>query len=261
MRNSAKSGPRIGATVVLLVGFATVARAGTLYTQPPAGNGLAAASQTFPPTDFLVPGAGDTLAFDDFNVTSPGWHVTGVTVFGLEQADPTQNQGVFFQIQSTSLPNFDDKTDPIYSGREDANINSPTYGNLNFTGLNITLNPGTYWITAWVLRPVAGGNWLWDYAEFGAPIGSEFLIQNPGGEYPGNTLGLTDLVRGSTFFGTSPSDLAFTIEGGLVPEPSSIVLLGVGGLSVWVFAWRRGKALHVTPAIHRRVTWGNPPRG
>ncbi len=225
----------IAAMVVLASWSATAARAGVLYDQPYVGSPYATVSQIFPPTDFP---AGSTLSFDDFNVTSPGWIIQGVTAYGLEQANPALNQGVFFQIQSTSLPSFSDTTDPIYSGTEDAN------GNLNFTGLNIVLSPGTYWLTAWVVRPVAGGNWLWDYTNDGMPVGSEFLIQNPGGQYPGNSLGLTDLVPGSTYYGTPPSDLAFTIYGGSVPEPSSVVLLGIGALGVGGFAWRRGKRLH-----------------
>jgi hypothetical protein len=220
MKSSALKFQLITAIVVYSSVSATTARAGTLFSQPYAGSPFAAVSQIFPQDDFP---AGSTLSFDDFNVTTPGWIIQGVTAYGLEQADPTLNRGVFLQIQSTSLPSFFDTTDPIYKGTEDAS------GNLNFTGLNIVLGPGTYWLTAWVERPVAGGNWLWNYTDDGNPNGSEFMIENPGGQYPGNLFGYTTLETGSTFFLTPPSDLALTITGGLVPEPSSLVLLAIGG--------------------------------
>jgi hypothetical protein len=238
MNRTLIKGPLIAAAVVLISGYVTTARADILYSQPYNGSPFAAFSQTLP--DFP---AGNTLSFDDFVVTQPGWVVQGVSVSGLEQADPTLNQGVFFQFQSTSLPNFGDTTDPIHPGTEDSNMASPTFGSLFFSGFNIVLNPGTYWITAWVVRPVAGGNWLWNFTDDGSPIGSEFLIQNPGGQLPGNTLGITALVGGSTFFGTEPSDLAFTITGVLAPEPSSIVLLGLGVLCLCGYCSRRAKRL------------------
>jgi len=240
MKPNAIKGPLIAAMVVLISWSATAAGAGILYNQPYDGNGFATVSQIFPPGDFT---AGSTLSFDDFNVTSPGWNVQGVTVYGLEQADPTQNQGIFLQIQSTSLPSFSPTTGPVYSGSEDMNPSSPTYGDLFFTGLNVSLTPGTYWLTAWVVRPVAGGNWLWYFTDYGNPNGSEFLIQNPGGAFPANP-GFTTLVGGSDFFGTAPSDLAFTITGSLVPEPSSVVLLGIGALCLGACAWRRRTLLH-----------------
>ena len=71
----------------------------------------------------------------------------------------------------------------------------------------------------------------------GAPIGSEFYIQNPGG---GLIPGATSAVAGSTVLGIPPSDLAFTIYGQAVPEPSSLVLFAIGGLGLAIYArWSR----------------------
>ncbi len=132
-------------TLAAVAGLLTVpatAQAGVLYSQPYDGTSPGAPSQVFPDfTNF------STQSFDDVTVTGAGWLVQAVTIYGQEQGDPTQNIAVNLQFQSTSLPSFGNMTAPIYTGTEDSS------GNLNFTGLNINLAPGTYWITAWVVRP------------------------------------------------------------------------------------------------------------
>ena len=111
--------------------------------------------------------------------------------------------------------------------------------------MSIFLAPGTYWIDGWVDRPeLTGGQWFWDMTDAGNPIGSEFYIQNPGGgllmDANGNPLA-TNPTPGSQVFGTLPSDLAFTIYGQAVPEPSSVVILAIGVLGLaGVVAGRRG---------------------
>jgi hypothetical protein len=216
------------AAVAGLMTAPATAGAGILYSQPYDGTSPGAPSQVFP--DFP---SYSTQAFDDVTVTGNGWLVQGATIYGQEQGDPTRNISVNLQFQSTSLPNFGDTTDPIYTGTED------TSGNLNFTGLNIMLSPGTYWITAWVVRPElpTGGQWFWSMTDYGNPIGSEFYIQNPGG---GLIPGATTAVPGSTVLGTPPSDLAFTIYGQSVPEPSGVVLLASGALGLAGVVRRRG---------------------
>jgi PEP-CTERM motif len=76
----------------------------------------------------------------------------------------------------------------------------------------------------------------------GNPIGSEFYIQNPGGgllqDANGNPLA-TNPTPGSQVFGTPPSDLAFTLFGQAVPEPSSVVLLAIGAIGLGGVAGRR----------------------
>ena len=229
MKHSAINRPLAAAIVGLMTLAVPSAQAGALYSQPYDGTSPGAPSQMFP--DFT---AFSTLAFDDFTI-APGttWVVSGVTVFGQEQGDPTQNIGVFLQFQMTALPNFNDATAPIYSGSED------TSANLNFTGQNITLGPGTYWITAWVQRPElsTGGQWFWSETNSGNPIGNEFYIQNPGGGLLGGLA--VDATPGSVVYGQPPADLAFTIFGQAVPEPSSIVLLGAGAGGLLVFRRRR----------------------
>lgn len=197
-----------------IFGFALAAqaRADILDDQPYDGTSPGAVSQIFPDNPTF-----SSKSFDDVVVGGLGWKVDSVTIYGMEQGDPTQNLSV--NLQFASSPNFFD-TATIYSGTEVTN------GNLIFTNLNASLAPGTYWITAWVDRPLlpTGGQWFWDET---TPVrGSEYDFHNPG-----NGFGYgSSAVPGSTISGT-PNDLAFQINGlKIVPEPTSLALLAIGAL-------------------------------
>jgi hypothetical protein len=226
---SFKAAPRFAALTVLL-GCWSGARAGTLYSQPYNGFSPGVPSQVF--TDASPPYSNwSTKAFDDFVVTGDGWLVQGAKIYGQEQGDPSQNVSINLQFQSTALPSFGNNNGIILGGTEDAS------GNLNFSDLSVFLAPGTYWISSWVVRPELpiGGQWFWYTTDPGNPIGSESSIQNPGGAL---ILGATDAVPASTVLGTLPSDLAFTLYGVAVPEPSSLVLLAMGIGTVMFPVWR-----------------------
>ena len=230
MRRDFIKAPRVVVALAALLSFVAPTRAGTLYSQPYDGVSPGVPSQIF--TDTSPPYSNwSTKAFDDFTVTGNGWFVQGATVYGQEQGDRTQNVAVSLQFQSTTMPSFGD-TSGIISGTEDSS------GNLNFSGPNVFLAPGTYWISAWVVRPElpTGGQWFWSMTDVGNPVGSEFLIQNPGGALLPNA---TSLTPGSQVFGTLPSDLAFTLYGVAVPEPSSLVMLAIGSAGLLIVARRR----------------------
>jgi hypothetical protein len=231
MKSNSIIGPLIALAIAACLGRPVTLHAGDiLYTQPYDGSSPGVPAQMFTDTSPNY-SSWSTEAFDDFTVTGRGWFVSGATFYGQDQGDPRQN--VSINMQFLTAPGF--ATSGISGGVEQA-------GNLNFNSLNIFLAPGTYWITGWVDRPeLTGGQWFWDITNLGKPIGSEFFIQNPGGgllfDANGNALA-EQPTAGNQVFGTPPSDLAFTLFGVVVPEPSSVVLLAIGSMALAFGAWR-----------------------
>jgi hypothetical protein len=167
-------------------------------------------------------------AYDDF-VISNKYYLTTFRAFSYGGGDPTLNVAVTAQIRAKP-----DYADPIL-----ASATGTESGNdlvFNFGGQ--TLDPGTYWITAFVSRPIGGGGgqWFWQYHEpmAGQPVnGSQAKYQNV-------PTGKTENIADYT-------DLAFRLEGSLtpVPAPPAIVLAGIGLAGV---AARRLRRSAVTTA-------------
>ena len=208
----------IGA-VALFAALTSKAEANTLWDQSNnLGTGVVA--QEFP--DF--PNF-SSYEFDDFVVDAPGWIVTRVTIFGQEgtSSNPALTQRLELRIldaPSASANVIQSVTINLTAGHP-PNLTFDNGGNPLFT-----LDPGTYWISAWVVRPFGGGGgqWFWRRNNTGGPLnGSEHFFHNPGG---GFNFG-TNPIPGRNVFGT-PADLGFTIEGVLVPEPASMLALGAG---------------------------------
>jgi hypothetical protein len=242
MRHNNSKRTIITLAVALLAGWAAPrARAGVLYIQPYDGMSPGFNSQVY--TDgYGGPFSYSTQAFDDVTVpTGQVWNITQVTILGQEQGNASANVSVNLQFQNAP-PKFGSSA-KTYTGTEivgPPDSSGFNTGNLVFT-TPITLTPGTYWITGWVVRPEAlplnapGGQWFWYETNMNNPIGSEFYYQNPGGGYfVYDGLGVapgTQLQPGSNYNGYT-ADLAFEIDGFVTPEPSSWCLFGLGGFGL-----------------------------
>jgi hypothetical protein len=234
MRRNAIDSPIIATAIAALLISSPTARAGSvstvLYSQPYDGVSAAVPSQIFTDTSPNY-SSWNTQAFDDFTVTGSGWLVTDATFYGQDQGNRSKDVSV--NMQFLTAPGF--TTGGISGGTEDAN------GNLNFTNLSIYLAPGTYWIDALVVRPeLPSGQWFWDTTNLGSPSASPFEIQNPGGALLQDPMAMSNPEPESQVYGnTVPANLAFTLFGQVVPEPSSIVLLATGGVALALFSLAR----------------------
>jgi hypothetical protein len=195
----------------------TIARAEVIVDQPYDGTSGAYVAQSFPDfPDF------STYEFDDFS-TSADYYVDTLTVPGVESGDRDENVGVIGEIW-TGLPDKGGALVMSGSGSEGDD------GGLVIDFAGQTLVAGDYWITAYVDRPFAedndgdgsiGGQWFWFSTQ---PVnGSEEYFYNPGGGFGVGT----ESIPGSELFGVA-ADMAFTLEGRLVPEPSTFALLALG---------------------------------
>lgn len=158
----------------------------------------------------------DSYPSDDFVVSDPAWFITRVFAPGIEVGDSRANLSVNMLVGPT--PNFFDAT-LFAHGTQDGE-------DLVFTP-NKTLAQGSYWLFTYVVRSFGRGGQR--FQKTTTPVrGSEGYFHNPGGGYG---LG-TDPVPLAVIFGR-PQDLAFRIEGEIVPEPASITALILGGIAIW----------------------------
>ena len=216
--------PKANLSLAILAGLglaaAHPANAQVLYAQPYDGTSYSIVSQVFPDLPNFT-----SYCFDDFNVTGPGWDISQVTAYGTEKGVAGMNTAVSLAFTTVADASAIATT---YNGVEDAS------GNLVFTQ-PIHLDPGNYFITAFVTREVKDGGGEWYFKETTPTHGQDSYFSNPGGGF-----GL-----GTTPFHVNPGyDLAFEIDGtqgggvpSAVPEPSSVLTfalaaLGIGGLMI-----------------------------
>lgn len=152
-------------------------------------------------------------AFDDFTILE-SYQLTALTVYGTDNFEGGGAANVAVIVQFFTDPNLNNAATASRTGTQ---IGSDLYFDL--TG--ISLDAGTYWISAQVVRSFElGGQWFW--RESDTMNGAQALWQNPGGGfgYGGDPIPITVL-------GQNGHDMAFTLEG-IVPAPGAIALLGLG---------------------------------
>jgi hypothetical protein len=200
------------ATATLVLSSAPPVSADIIVDQPANVSGSAISSQAFPDLPSI-----SIQAFDDFTLTRK-YALTTLRVYGNETGDPTQNVTVTAQIRAAA--NVSSPVLMSFAGSESGN-------DLQFDLGGALLGPGTYWVSAFVTRPLnSGGQWFW---YFDRPVtGSQAMWQNPG---DGFGLGTNAITTGAVIH-ADPVDLAFTLEGSTntstVPAPPAVVLAGLG---------------------------------
>jgi hypothetical protein len=153
-----------------------------------------------------------SFGFDDFTTTQ-SFDLTSLLIYGIESGDPSLNTAVTASLWAspgvTGTPLYS------FSGSE---INP----NLKFDLTGTRLLPGTYWLSAYVTRPLSG-QWFWSASS--AISGAPAAWQNPGG---GFGLG-TSVIFSPDFPLDEPgeSSFAFKLEGNPVSVPGPLPALGV----------------------------------
>lgn len=150
--------------------------------------------------------AGGWTVFQPFTVTDPGWEITSIGVDGWGVLDPA-GTGMLGSLLSDSdgTPNEEDVlSSAVYFLGDD-----PFSANWQDEAQSATLAPGSYWLK-WEDNNSA------DYwgAIFNAPSGENSFSRNDAGQE----------------FGSGPT--ALRISGTVVPEPTSLALLAIGGLAL-----------------------------
>ncbi|MCH8275277.1 MAG: PEP-CTERM sorting domain-containing protein [Armatimonadetes bacterium] len=203
-----------------------------LWDQPrePGPDEIMIASQVFP--DFPgSPPPMDIFAFDDLVVDPAGWAMSRITIWGGEflSGDPRENLDVLVAFYSDHDITLNPLVGPFHGvldrpGGSDTNLIFDFDPKESIAG-------GNYWMAAWVVRPFnvpPGGQWGWSRKASGVGFGDEYWVHNPGegfGFGPDPLPGSDPVFHNPPF---APADLAFMIEGQVVPEPASMLALGAG---------------------------------
>lgn len=159
-----------------------------------------------------------TYGFDDFVVSGAPVVVGTVVAYGIELGVP----GGVANMRIVQTPNH---TSPGTVYGQLLGGGSEAAANWTFTGLSITLNPGTYWLEVWANRNFGtSGQWNWANSSANGTTGvrgSESYLHNPG-----NGFGFgSDPFPASQAGFHGPRDNAFTIT---VPEPGTMLAIGTG---------------------------------
>ena len=178
---------------------------------------------------FGVIGAGGIRLGDDFTISGNNWLVSNITTWAYHTGATTADyNGGTMEIRSGSETGAVVATGTFSnSGFTDIyRIFNATPGDtrhlqkLNFAFANVNLGAGTYWITFDLANPASSG-FLPSLTKVGAQTTAG---ANAKQSISGTWAGIVD--------GVNPQDLPFWIDGQVVPEPVSMIALGVGALAL-----------------------------
>lgn len=168
-----------------------------------------------------------TYQVHDIVVPAPGWNIQKITTWYVDGATPgnwtTVTQGRLNVFPKTgALPLAGD--DPTAGTAYPITIINPAGGTAEISmNVNLNLAPGQYWIgfTPMTTFATHGQKFLGQTTSI---QGNQSALRNPGGGFGIGTAWAATSVIGATL------DSAIKIEGVVIPEPASLLLLGAMAL-------------------------------
>lgn len=191
---------------------------------------------------------GVSVVYDDFTVDDPAgwvidslWSNDAMQITGVNQASWSIRSGMSVGNGGTVVSSGVGFATQISTGRFNPAIGFPEYC-IQIIGLDITLSPGTYWLS---VAPLVGGD-----SVVGGKF-SSYLSRTSGA----NAIGTPPGNDGNSLF-DDPSigynyrpvymidDYSMGMSGSVVPEPSCALLVVGGGLLLMARTWS-GRVLKV----------------